>query len=372
MPVWDTGDWMCGRMRIIELYPAAMRMFRGGGAWELLIPIRLLASIMYGAAVMVRRRIHRNPVRITGDLLIGGSGRPRVISIGNLVVGGGGKTPCAMALAEIVTERGGSPVVVMRGYRSHVSERHLTPFVVASKQFPKDSLGFNFFQARDVPEYTVHRDPDGHITYAAGLIGDEAVLYHGRRIPVVIDGDRVRGAEAAARLFAPTHILIDYGFQNHRICKDVDILLLDARRPFGDGRLLPAGTLRERADAARRADVVIFTRAVDDTVPARAGQTSVFRSPFGRRDYAARGIADAAVMAPGEECRTLLGDCTPRIVRGDHHADGGRANHLIPFYRSSHLPSGRHLAHARRGSPGNTVCDDGEGLGEIGAPVPGR
>ena len=121
-----------------------------------------------------------------------------------------------------------------------------------------------------MPEYTVHRDPDGHITYAAGLIGDEAVLYHGRRIPVVIDGDRVRGAEAAARLFAPTHILIDDGFQNHRICKDVDILLLDARRPFGDGRLLPAGTLRERADVARRADVVIFTRAVDDTVPAGA------------------------------------------------------------------------------------------------------
>ena len=265
MRISDTGERMHGHMKIIERYPPAMRAFRGSGPWRLIAPIRLLSSIVYGALVSLRRRAHRPPVRIAGRPSAGVSERPRVISIGNLEVGGGGKTPCTLRIAEAIVEQGARPVVLMRGYRSLAAERRRFPLIVAEGRLEADDGGIRFFRPGDL---AIDRGSDcSSEAYMAGLIGDEATLYRRRSIPVVIDSDRARGAEAAVRLLDPTHLLLDDGFQNLDIRKDVDILLLDWSRPFGDGRLVPAGTLRERVHAVERADVVLFTRAREQTVP---------------------------------------------------------------------------------------------------------
>ncbi len=281
---------MCGRMRIIEWYPAAIRIFEGKGLWALLGPVRFLASVIYGVAVSVRRRSVRRSKRIAGEPSIGSKRRARIVSVGNLEIGGGGKTPCTMRLAEAIVERGGRPVVLMRGYRSSVSARRRFPFVATVDRLKKELTGIRVYQASDLLKSVPGRDPYDDDARTARLVGDEAALYHRRGIPVVIDSDRVRGAEAAVKLLAPTHILLDDGFQNLRIHKDIDILLLDANRPFGNGRLFPAGTLREPSGAVKRADIVIFTRATDETVPAEAAGL-VRGTPIFFADHAAVDVA---------------------------------------------------------------------------------
>jgi tetraacyldisaccharide 4'-kinase len=104
------------------------------------------------------------------------------------------------------------------------------------------------------------------------IVGDEAMIYRSRMVPVVIDGDRARGVAFARRLYSPTHVLLDDAFQNNSIAKDLDILLLDAEEPLGNGRLLPAGTLRENPGAIARADVVIFTRAASREIRGGVGK----------------------------------------------------------------------------------------------------
>lgn len=257
-------------MKIVDCYTTGVRIFTGRGPWALFDPLRLCVSVVYGAAVSLRNRTARRPKRIGVRTANLPGGRPRVISIGNLEVGGGGKTPLTMRLAEVIAGRGGNPVVLMRGYRSVVSARRCVPFLLAADPPAAAGAGVRIFRENDLPESIRVADPDDEDARIARLAGDEAALYRRRGIRVVIDPDRIRGAEAAVRLLAPTHILLDDGFQNLRIYKDLDILLLDARRPFGNGRLFPAGTLRERRGAVKRADIVVFTRAADEEVPAEA------------------------------------------------------------------------------------------------------
>lgn len=93
--------------------------------------------------------------------------------------------------------------------------------------------------------------------------GDEAVL-HARALPstpVVIGRDRVRATHMAIEKFAPQVILLDDGFQYWSLARDFDLVLLDARRPFGNGKLLPIGRLREPQSELRRAQGVLLTRA---------------------------------------------------------------------------------------------------------------
>jgi tetraacyldisaccharide 4'-kinase len=248
-------------MRVVERFPTAMKIFTGRGIWALLVPVRLLCAGAY--EVWLSTRSIPQGERIGGRT----EGRPRIVSIGNLEVGGGGKTPCTIVIAEEIARRGGSPVVLTRGYKSLVAERRRTPYVVTAGKGVTDEGGPAYYKPHGGVDRAVRRDRE---IAPARLIGDEAELYRKRSIPVVIDGDRVRGSHIAERLFTPSHILLDDGFQNHSLEKDIDIVLLDAGRPFGCGKLLPYGTLREKRGAVRRADIVIFTRAAGRDVPREA------------------------------------------------------------------------------------------------------
>jgi len=146
-----------------------------------------------------------------------------VICVGNLVVGGAGKTPVVLGLAALLRQRGAAPAIVMRGYGGRLAG-------------------------------PVRVDPAVH---DADAVGDEALLA-AARAPSWVARDRAAGVREAAASGATT-ILLDDGFQNPSVAKDLSLVVVDARYGFGNGRLLPAGPLRERIAAGLgRADAVVL------------------------------------------------------------------------------------------------------------------
>ena len=167
-----------------------------------------------------------------------------VISIGNLAAGGTGKTPLVALVAGHLTAMGRRVAVLTRGYgRAERGLRAVGP---------------------DAPEGDWRR------------IGDEPALL--RRalpgVPMVIAADRVAGAREAIRRFGVDTLVLDDGFQHRWLARDVDVVLLDARRPLDNGRLLPCGRLREPPAALGRAHVVVLT-ADDPTVDWEAAAARV-------------------------------------------------------------------------------------------------
>jgi tetraacyldisaccharide 4'-kinase len=130
--------------------------------------------------------------------------------------------------------------------------------------------------------------------------GDEAVLLAERLpgVPVVVGGDRVETGKLAVTRFRPDLILLDDGFQHRRLYRDADLVLLDATDPFGGGRLLPRGRLREPITGLRRAHACLVTRVdqggnlehlcrqVGRAAPGRPIGRAIFR-PLWLRDLAA-------------------------------------------------------------------------------------
>jgi tetraacyldisaccharide 4'-kinase len=131
-----------------------------------------------------------------------------VICVGNYHVGGAGKTPTVLALAKVLRDLGETPIVLSRGYRGRLRG----PIKV---------------------------DPARH---AAVDVGDEPLML-ARTVPVVVARDRLSGV-ALARSQGASVILMDDGFQNPAIAKDVSLIVIDGDRGLGNGRVLPAGPLR--------------------------------------------------------------------------------------------------------------------------------
>ena len=237
-------------MRIVERYTRRMRMFMGKDGWSLLGPLRFALSIFYG---LYARTTPAQASHATAE-------GPKIISVGNIEVGGGGKTPCVLAIASALRERGMRPAVVTGGYGgSAAREGGALALPGAADGGPGLSRG-----------YVIWRGGEG--SDAARELGDEAVLYITAGLPLAVDKDRGRGIRALSQAVGPTHVILDDAYHRTSLPKDLDVLLLDAARPFADGRLLPYGTLREPESAVSRAGAVIFTRASDRAVPVEAAR----------------------------------------------------------------------------------------------------
>ncbi|NLV41147.1 MAG: tetraacyldisaccharide 4'-kinase [Candidatus Hydrogenedentes bacterium] len=156
----------------------------------------------------------------------------RVVSFGNLTAGGTGKTPAVIERAGLELARGRRVAVVTRGYGGR---RVAEPFVYCGA------------------ESGTPPDPE--------LLGDEAAMFALRylELSVVRARDRVAGARAALARGCDL-VILDDGYQAVRLERDENVLLVDAGNPFGNGRLLPAGILREPLDAMARATHVLVTR----------------------------------------------------------------------------------------------------------------
>ncbi len=170
-----------------------------------------------------------------------------VISIGNITVGGTGKTPATIAVAEESIRRGFSPVILTRGYKGRVKG----PRVVSPKNLPvRNYLG----------------DP-GNVIQAVKDAGDEPVLMAERLkgVPVIKSASRYAGGIFALQSFsfaasAPFIFILDDGFQHWRLHRDIDVVLIDGLNPFGNRKLLPLGLLREPLSELKRADIFVITR----------------------------------------------------------------------------------------------------------------
>lgn len=193
----------------------------------------LVASWLYGAGMRLRRNFFNQGIFASHRLPC------FVISVGNLCLGGTGKTPMVLHLAKLLGDMGYKPAVVSRGYKS-LGE--MKGAVVSDGR----SLLCDVRHAGDEP-----------FLLANVLEG----------VPVVVGKDRVAAGQTALKRFQPDVLVLDDGFQHLRLQRDLNLLLLDARNPFGNSHVLPRGTLREPKSALSDADALIITRC-DNVAPA--------------------------------------------------------------------------------------------------------
>ncbi|MCL2888554.1 MAG: tetraacyldisaccharide 4'-kinase [Elusimicrobia bacterium] len=165
----------------------------------------------------------------------------RVVCIGNITAGGTGKTTAVLLAARTLAQAGIRTAIISRGYKRAVKDKN--PVVLFD-----DELENNWTTAGDEP-FMMSRS-----------LADV-------KVPIVIHKDRYLAATEALRRFKSQIILLDDGFQHFRLKRDVDIVLIDARNPFGDKRLLPYGTLRENLKGLSRANLILITHS--DHVDAR-------------------------------------------------------------------------------------------------------
>ena len=201
------------------------------------LPLRVLLRIVstgYSLVISLRNIFYNRRIFKVLDVPC------RVISIGNIVVGGSGKTPVTLMTAKLLRDAGFSVAVVSRGYKSGNKK----PLVVSDG----DRVLVSPPDAGDEP----------HII-AASL----------RDVPVVIGVDRVAAAQLAYDRFKPDVIVLDDALQHRRLYRDIDIVTVDADNPLGSNYLVPRGTLREPHNAINRAKVVVVTRVRDDHNRAR-------------------------------------------------------------------------------------------------------
>lgn len=210
-----------------------------------------------------------------------------VISVGNIVVGGTGKTPMTAWIAGYFLQKGKKVAVLTRGYGGSM-EGQVAIVSDGTKRILTPA------EAGDEPCLLADTLP--------GLI-------------VVMGSNRYQAGCLALEKFNPDIFLLDDGFQHLRLKRDLDILLLDAAKPLGNGRTFPAGLLREPVAAVGRADIAVFTRCEaaappDMVLPENTAivfarhQLTGFRTlagggtrPFAELQ-ALRGLAFAGIAAP--------------------------------------------------------------------------
>lgn len=182
-------------------------------AARVLRPVLGAAAVPYGLAVRLRNRLYDSGVLTAHRVPV------PVVSIGNLTLGGTGKTPFVEFVCRRLLDRGSRPVILSRGYRA-----------------------------------------DGH---GASAGNDEARVLAASLpdVPHLQGKDRVALARRAVAELQPDTLVLDDGFQHRRLARDLDIVLIDCTGPFGYGRLFPRGLLREPVSSLRRADLVVLSRA---------------------------------------------------------------------------------------------------------------
>jgi len=184
--------------------------------WDAVIFAAVLRIVSWGYALAVTglRWCYRSGLLRSYDL-----GRP-VISVGNLSWGGTGKTPVVTWIVRNCLAQGRNPVILTRGY------------------MPRGSEG------------GVMESDEGDLLRE---------IFHGA-VPVIAQKDRVQGALRVPADYAHHLFVLDDGFQHWRVQRDLNIVVIDAMNPFGNGAVIPRGILREPMLALRSADVIVMTR----------------------------------------------------------------------------------------------------------------
>ncbi|MFL6373498.1 MAG: tetraacyldisaccharide 4'-kinase [Pyrinomonadaceae bacterium] len=259
-----------------------------------------LLAWLYGRVVALRNYLYHKGILDVHDL------RARTISIGNITVGGTGKTPLVAYVAREAAARGEKVCILSRGYgRENAGERVLV------------SDG-------DRVLVDASRGGDEPVELANKLLGTAIVI---------ADADRVGAAEWALRKFGVTAFVLDDAFQHRRVRRNVDIVCVDATDPFGGGQMLPAGRLREPVENLDRANVIVITRVE------QVGDILDLRSQ----------ISEIAPAARVVECRTRLEGI--RTFTAETQRCGGNLNDAQALSDKARL--GQVFAFCALGNPEN-------------------
>ncbi|HPC95869.1 MAG TPA: tetraacyldisaccharide 4'-kinase [Sedimentisphaerales bacterium] len=181
------------------------------------------ASVGYRLAVGVRNSLYDHQMLSMHRVSV------PVLCVGNLTTGGTGKTPLVVWLARLMSQKGLRAAILTRGYKAR---RACTAH-------------------HDTKVGNAHPATDEPAELAAACPG----------VPVIVNPDRIAGAAEAIRNHGAQVLLMDDGFQHRRLGRNLDIVTIDATCPFGYGRLLPAGLLREPVSGLTRAHAVVLTRS---------------------------------------------------------------------------------------------------------------
>ena len=162
-----------------------------------------------------------------------------VISIGNFTTGGVGKTPVVAEIAKYFVDKGERVAIVSRGYGGKLNNKKVNVI----------SDGINLY-------------------YKADMAGDEPywLAVNLNMCAVLTCSNRVKAAEYAIKELGVTKIILDDGFQHRKMARDLNVVLVDSEKMFGNENLLPAGPLREGMDGFNRVDkLIIVSKNVDHT-----------------------------------------------------------------------------------------------------------
>ena len=187
-----------------------------------MLPVLVPLSLLYRGLAALHSGLYRSGLLKTKSLPV------PVISVGNLTLGGGGKTPLVMWLARALAERGISPAVLSRGYGRKSGKACVV-------------------------------DPEGPWQF----FGDEPSMLARKleKIPVGVSADRYRAGMEVLKQCEVDLFILDDGFQHYALERCLDIVAVDDRRRFGTGRLIPAGLLRGPLSRLKHADLLIVTKA---------------------------------------------------------------------------------------------------------------
>ncbi len=187
-----------------DFFLSLMTDRRNGPLYTPIKYVLYMVSLIYGVAIVGRKLLYA--IRIFRSAKV----PMKIVSVGNLTLGGTGKTPFVIALAGIVrSELKREPCILIRGYGWDEQ-------AMLKKNLPDT--------------------------------------------PILVGEDRVKQAHRAIKLYGSSIGILDDGFQYWELRRELNIVLIDSREPFGNGQLFPRGVLRERASALKRADIVVFTK----------------------------------------------------------------------------------------------------------------
>jgi tetraacyldisaccharide 4'-kinase len=192
--------------------------------WYRLTPLHFLLfplSLLFRLIVAIRYQLYRSRILRSQRLPV------PVIMVGNITVGGTGKTPLTLALTQQLLKHGWHPIIVSRGHGGTAQQQAVTPSSTAAQ------------------------------------VGDEPLLMARRNLcPVWVGQERVATAQAALKAYPQGDVLLcDDGLQHYRLRRDVEIAVQDGARGTGNGLMLPAGPLREPRARLKSVDAVVINGA---------------------------------------------------------------------------------------------------------------
>lgn len=213
----------------------------------------------------------------------------KIISIGNISLGGTGKTPFAILLGKHFMEKGFKVCILSRGYKGKIG-------------------------------YDTHVISDGdRIYYQPPEAADEPYLIAKtlKNIVVITGKNRKKGFELAKNKFGSEIFILDDGFQHKKMHRDLDIVLLDYKKPVSNGLIFPFGYLREFPGALNRADILIFTKTEVNKIP-KSVEKYCQNKPVFFSDYKFTGLSSEKEFTPVEKLKNAKAVAFSGIANNNH------------------------------------------------------